>query len=30
VVDTAMATKECPACNQDPCTCDDICDSCGA
>ena len=29
-VDTAMVTKECPACNQDPCTCDDSCDSCGA
>ena len=22
--------KECPACNQDPCVCDDSCDSCGA
>ena len=22
--------KECPACNQDPCVCDDVCDSCGA
>ena len=22
--------KECPACNQDPCVCDDICDSCGS